>query len=120
MTNILHRGAAWLRSTLKTHASDSVRLVRGPHSTTISATVGRTLAERTTDTHGIVLTVGIRDYLIAAIDYRINGQRTEPQRGDLIIESDGVAFEVLPPSGEPPYRWTDTGRTTYRIHTVSK
>lgn len=116
---MLHRGANWLRSTLKTHASDEVRIVRGPHSTTAPATIGRTHAERTT-ADGIVLATRIRAYLIAAVDYRLAGQLTEPQRGDLIVEADGATFEILPPSGEPVYRWTDTGRTTYRIHTVAK
>lgn len=116
---MLHRGANWLRSALKANASDSVRIVRGPHSTPVVATIGRTHAERTTE-DGIVLSTRIRAYLIAAAEYRFAGQLTEPQRGDLIVEADGATFEVLPPSGEPPFRWSDTGRTTYRIHTVAK
>lgn len=61
-----------------------------------------------------------RDYLIRVEDWATAGLTGEPQRGDRITETinevDHV-FELFPAVGEPPWRWSDEDRTTYRVHT---
>lgn len=51
------------------------------------------------------------DWLIAAAD--LNGV---PKAGDTITAA-GVVYEVVHLTGQPPWRWSDPGRTQYRIHT---
>jgi hypothetical protein len=56
------------------------------------------------------------DFLIAAGE--LSG--LTPQRGDRITRSLGnrtLVYEVLPPGGAPPWRWSDPGQTRRRIHT---
>jgi hypothetical protein len=71
----------------------------------------------TTDSEGVTTFRRTRDFKINAADLPIG----EPAAGDTIIEIiDGQAttFEVFKPStNDKPWRWTDQGRTRYRIHT---
>ena len=65
---------------------------------------------RSTDVDGIWTRVETRDFIVgkALIDF-------EPQVGDE-IEFLGSTYEVLAPSGEPAWRWSDAFHTAYRIH----
>ena len=76
---------------------------------TVKAVVGRTVF-RSTDESGIWTRIETRDFIVgkALIDF-------EPQVGDE-IEFLGSTYEVLAPSGEPAWRWSDAFHTAYRIH----
>ena len=75
----------------------------------VRAVVGRTVF-RSTDVDGIWTRIETRDFIVgkALIDF-------EPQVGDE-IEFLGSTYEVLAPSGEPAWRWSDAFHTAYRIH----
>ena len=81
----------------------------GGEAHTIRAVVGRTVF-RSTDVDGIWTRVETRDFIVprGALGF-------EPQVGDE-IEFLGNTYEVLAPSGEPCWRWSDAFHTAYRIH----
>ena len=90
-------------------ASDVVYRRLGGEALTVKAVVGRTVF-RSTDESGIWTRIETRDFIVgkALIDF-------EPQVGDE-IEFLGSTYEVLAPSGEPAWRWSDAFHTAYRIH----
>lgn len=59
-------------------------------------------------------------FLIDPAALIIDGDRIEPQRGDVIVTSDGGAFDVLPGADDKHYEQTDQYATRYRIHTVRR
>ena len=90
-------------------ATDVVYRRLGGEPVSIKAVVGRTVF-RSTDESGIWTRIETRDFIVgkALIDF-------EPQVGDE-IEFLGSTYEVLAPSGEPAWRWSDAFHTAYRIH----
>ena len=90
-------------------ASEVVYKRLGGDALSVKAVVGRTIF-RSTDVDGIWTRVETRDFLVT------NSQLGfEPQVGDE-IEFLGNTYEVLAPSGEPCWRWSDAFHTAYRIH----
>lgn len=62
---------------------------------------------------------GDRDYLIPVEDLILGGSRTTPQKGDRIrevVNGEEATFEVMAPGTEPCWRYSDAGRTRYRVH----
>jgi hypothetical protein len=119
MPDLFAEGASWLIDQLKVHASKPVTYQRGAASVTVQATIGRTEFEQTTD-EGIVEKFESRDFLIQAADLVLAGGPTVPQRGDRIVESLGTAtltYEVLPNLNLPAYRYSDSYRKLFRVHT---
>ena len=90
-------------------ASDVVYRRLGGEALSIKAVVGRTVF-RSTDVDGIWTRVETRDFIVGKglIGF-------EPQVGDE-IEFLGNTYEVLSPTGEPAWRWSDAFHTAYRIH----
>ena len=90
-------------------ATDVVYRRLGGEPVSIKAVVGRTVF-RSTDESGIWTRIETRDFIVgkALIDF-------EPQVGDE-IEFLGSTYEVLAPSGESAWRWSDAFHTAYRIH----
>lgn len=64
-----------------------------------------------TDSNGVVLQIQTRDYLLTASS--LNGP---PKAGDRILDGERV-YEVSDFGSEPAWRWSDSFRQTYRIHT---
>ncbi len=119
MTDILHKGQAWLSEKLTRHASRLVTYRRGELETTLTATIGKTVAEQDTG-DGLILKAEIRDYLIDTKDLVLGGEPTLPKRGDYIIETEsGVShtYEVLPIGNQRAWRYSDPFRIKLRIHT---
>lgn len=119
MGDLLSTAGDWLEGQRKSHLSGQVAYCRGEEEIAVAATVGRS-AFTVERGHGIYERVESRDYLIAAADLIIDGQQTEPQRGDQIKETHGeqtLTYEVLAPGDMPPWRYSDPYRRTLRIHT---
>lgn len=60
-----------------------------------------------------------RDYLVAVADLAVGAVPFEPVRGDRISEVVGdvtTVYEVLPAFGDEEARYSDQGRTLWRIH----
>lgn len=57
------------------------------------------------------------DWLITADALVLDGDETEPMRGDRIVTDYGE-FEVMPRFEPKPYRYTDGTRQVFRVFTV--
>ena len=118
MADILDTAVSWLNGVRKSSMSRLITYGRGTQSVQISATLGSSLlkldsefAERIERTEG--------DVVFSAADLVLSGQATEPQRGDWWTTTfAGVTarFEVRGPGNEPPWRWSDSHRVVYRVH----
>lgn len=120
MGDLLDDGLAWLAEQLKAHASRTVVYRRGTDEVTVQALVGRTLLKLDDGYGGVRMEWTDRDFVIAADDLVLGGEKTLPQRGDQVRETvDGKAlvYEVLAPGSEPEWRWSDPHRRLLRIHT---
>lgn len=112
------RGRAALIRRQKVAAGVEVTYVRGAVQIEgLTAWVGRTrFAQSAPLPGGASLIWGDRDYLIAVGDLTLG----EPAEGDRIEETiEGVAcvFEcMVPDTGEPAWRYSDSSRTLYRLH----
>jgi hypothetical protein len=119
MSDLLKVGQKWLAEKLTKHASREINYRRGEVETTVTATIGKTMADQDTG-DGLVLRMEIRDYLIDTGDLKLDGQPTLPERGDLIIENDdgkNFTYEVLPIGNQRAWRYSDPFRLKLRIHT---
>ncbi len=88
--------------------------------TITGASVGRTVYAVNT-VGGPRISFGERDYLIPAASYTLGtgGTVTEPKEGDRFVETingTDYCFECKPNSGEPAWRYSDSGRTLLRVH----
>jgi hypothetical protein len=116
--DLLQQGAEWLEGQRHEHLSHAVTYHRGNEVVELRATVGRTEFE--VEREFGVEKVESRDFLIRSADLVLGAQISQPQRGDRIREPIGdqvVIFEVMAPGDEPPWRYSDPGRRTMRIHT---
>lgn len=119
MADVLEQAAIWLRRMQRQYAATTVLYMRGEQSVPVSATIGRTLFE-VDDGYGVVVRFESRDFLIAPEELVLGDRRVLPQRGDRVQESqDGITFtyEVMSPGKDPPWRYSDPYRRTFRIHT---
>lgn len=113
---MLDSASAWLDRTLAVAAGVSVVLRRGAaKSATVTAVVGSTEYDESNG-DGIIERRQSRDYLIAKLDYVINGVTEDPCEGDIIEEGDR-RYRVSPMSDEPPARHSDAEKRMWRIHT---
>jgi len=115
VSDMLGTGATWLAAQRHTHLTASVEYARGTDTVTLAATVGQTAFEDE-DQYGRTLRTVSRDYLARAADLIIAGETVFPEPGDIITDDAG-SFEVMSPTGEPEWRWSDGIRATIRIHT---
>lgn len=107
---MIQSGIAHMRTIqMQSVASDVVYRRLGGETFTVKAVVGRTIF-RSTDVDGIWTRVETRDFIVP-----VGTLGFEPQVGDE-IEFLGNTYEVLAPSGEPAWRWSDAFHTACRIH----
>lgn len=115
--SLFSRARDWLNSKLKSSAGVTVTYTRASLSVSVVAVSGRTVFVSTIE-GGPRVEFGDRDFLIAVADLEDFG---EPAIGDRIrevIDSTVRVFEVCTPgTGEPAWRYSDTGFGVYRIHT---
>jgi hypothetical protein len=119
MADLLDTAAAWLARMQRQYAATTVLYHRGALSVPVSATIGRTTFE-VADDYGVLERYHSRDFLVPVEELLLGDRRVMPERGDRIQEmQDGVAFvyEVTAPGKDPPWRYSDLYRRTYRIHT---
>jgi len=121
VADLLAQGQAWLNDQRHRHLTRTVTYRRDVQSVQVQATIGRTVFRLDDGSGATVRYVG-RDYLIRSEDLVLAGERTLPQRGDLIIEVNDTGgehqHEVMGPgNGEPDWRYSDPERLALRIHT---
>jgi len=119
MPDLLQESSQWLednrneRRTILIDYSRDTSVIAG-----MSATVGKTLFE-ITNVYGIIERWESRDYLILSADLDFGAGPVLPDRGDDIRETVGstvFVYEVMAPSGEDFYVFSDPFRQTLRIH----
>ena len=107
---MIQSGVEHLRAIQMQSVASEVEYRRlGGEAKTVKAVVGRTVF-RSTDVDGIWTRIETRDFIVGKTLIGF-----EPQVGDE-IEFLGNTYEVLAPSGEPAWRWSDAFHTAYRIH----
>lgn len=112
MRDLLRTGADWLNSKLGEVASHAISYRRvGETALSIPASVGKSVFEESS-AYGVFIKTETRDFLILATNLTLG----IPLRGDVIADS-GILYEVISPTGEPCYRWSDPDGKTLRIHT---
>ncbi|MGE3803914.1 MAG: hypothetical protein AB7K24_04475 [Gemmataceae bacterium] len=120
MPDLLQSGSDWLVAQLQTHASREVVYQRGADQVTVQATIGRTLLKLDDGYGGVRMEWTDRDFLIPAASLVLASVSVLPERGDLILETQGsqvYRYEVMAPGKEPAWRWSDVYRKLLRIHT---
>lgn len=117
--NPFHNAITTGLAAIRNAAGVAVVYRRGVHEVQVVAVPGRSEYE-VDDGHSIVKSHS-RDYLIAAADLVLNGERVLPKRGDEVVEPcpDGVArtHQVLGPQRGAEFDWSDSARTQLRIRT---
>jgi hypothetical protein len=119
MADLLEQGAAFLDAQRHRHMSRAVVYKRGSDAKEVQATIGRTEFEQA-DEAGLIHRVESRDYLIRAADLDLGAGPIQPKAGDQVREQVGsqvFVYEVNAPGGQPPFRYSDPYRRTFRIHT---
>lgn len=119
MANMLADGLTWLSGQRHSYMASAVTYIRGVDSVSLSATVGRT--QFAVDLGGGMSEVWeSRDFIIRSEDLVIGSSAVVPQAGDTIrqtVNETAKTFEVMAPSGHPPYRLGDPNGLSYRVHT---
>lgn len=116
MADLLQSGASWLVGQLADNASQTVTYRRGGLSVSLTATKCPVRSE--IDQQFGVLRITQCDWIIKASLLILGGETVEPmEASDVIVESDGTEWQVLPIEGESHYRPLDPYRTAWRIHT---
>ena len=115
MADLLQTGAGWLIDQLAANVSQTVTYRRGGKTVSLAATKCPVRSE--VDGEFGILRIGECDWIIKASSLVLNSVTVEPQRNDVITESDGQQWHVLPIDGEQEFRPLDPHRQAYRIHT---
>ncbi|MBX3435816.1 MAG: hypothetical protein KF847_21060 [Pirellulales bacterium] len=122
MGDLLEQGAVFLDDQRHRHMSRSVVYRRGADEKEVQATIGRTEFEQA-DEGGLIHRVESRDFLIRAADLDLGSGPIQPRAGDQVREQVGgvggqvLVYEVNAPGEQPPWRYSDPYRRTFRIHT---
>ena len=116
MSDLLEQSQEWLTSMNRLYRSRQVTYARGALEKEIPALVGRTVFKVETG-YGLFGRVEARDFLVEVADLAEFG---EPARGDRVKEmlnGKTELFEVMAPNGEDLFRYSDSYRKVFRIHT---
>ena len=117
--DLLQMGSDWLQQQRARFMTRKVVYQRETECVEVSATIGKTIFRVDTG-YGRLERLEARDYLVTATELVLNSTSTLPQAGDRIREVDGLLvyiYEVMAPGNEPVYRFSDSYRRTFRIHT---
>lgn len=114
----VHQAISTALKTIRRVTGGRVTYQRGNQSVKLTAAVGEKLHRVDDLLEGTAIRTRSRDYLIGVGELKLNHTLITPQRGDKIV--DGVnTYEVTNiVDGEPAWVYSDTGQSTYRIHTV--
>ncbi|MEM9589493.1 MAG: hypothetical protein AAGA03_19580 [Planctomycetota bacterium] len=100
-------------------AGEAVVYQRGQQTVELVAVRGETEFEELASDGEAHVQVKSIDWLIRPQDLQLDEVATEPSRGDRIVV-DGEQYDLMPGSSNQHWRWSDSRRTFYRIHTVRR
>lgn len=116
MSNLLQAGVASLLTSLKASAGVTVTYTQGATSGTLTAVVTQDRLRISDGAGGSFLLHTDASFLVGVDDLAGVGV-DEPAEGDTVAHG-GDTYEVMPlPGGESAWRYTDSTRTIWRIHT---
>lgn len=102
---MLNNAVERLVSSIVANEGELITLARGSDAGTWTATKGK--AELYIDSQSTAILEGIDASFIGATDeYVVDGSETEPQRNDILTDSDGSKWEVTPVQGIGCFRET--------------
>ena len=113
--DLMRKAHEWLEEQRGQYLTVPVTYRRGTSSTTLSATIGKTIF-KVLDDYGRYQYIESRDYLINSSILILDGKQVLPEPGDEVIEDNRV-YEVMAPNHEPEWRYSDSYRNCLRIHT---
>lgn len=117
---MMRAGLEWLANKLGKSDSTQITYRRGDLSTSVKATLGRTLL-KLSDPYGNVQMVWTdRDFILRQEDLVLDGAAVVPERGDLIemtVRGSLQIFEVLVPSESEQHYKADPHDVFFRVHT---
>jgi len=120
MADLLQESSQWLEDNRDEKRTITVDYDRdGDVISDVNATVGKHIFE-IINGFGIIERWESRDYLILSEDLNFGSGPVVPERGDEIRETVGsivYIYEIMAPSGEDFYMYSDPFRQTLRIHT---
>lgn len=102
MANMLSSGIDWMSAVLDAFASSTVTYTRGASSLSLTATIGRHVAESDGGQEGMELDAFDVTFTFLAASLVLNSALTVPARGDtitLVSNSKTFVYEVLPHDG---------------------
>lgn len=115
MADLLANGLAWLTEQRKEHLTTTAIYSRtGEDDLTLSVSRART-SQTVESMTGVSVEVREQDWLVDADALGVYGTPT-PKRNDRILAEGGI-YEVMDMAGQGPWRYTDSRRATFRIHT---
>ena len=114
MADLLAQGLAWLDDQRHQHMTRPVTIRRGADRIDLDATPGRMEFEQS-DQSGFLTKTQSAEWVVRTADFTFGGEPSEPQVGDQIIDGP-LEYEVMAPSGEQAFSYTDASRTSMRIH----
>lgn len=120
MADLISEGMSWLSDQLKTQAATAITYRRGAWEVTLQATLGTQLLRVSDDFGASRVQWTDRDFIINADDLKLQGVKTEPERGDEIlmtVDGELLTFKVAAPNLEAVFRYSDSHRKRIRIHT---
>ncbi len=119
MQNFLRNARQWLNDTLQESSGYDIAYQRGSSSVSITALIGGGSLGQV-DGNGYQIAFMTTDFIISSQDLVINGQETEPQRGD-VITCEGIEYIVVSDQeGEKPFRRSGHTKDFYRVMTKIK
>jgi len=123
MSDMLQQGTELLAQRLKAYASHAVEYRRGLLTCPLLATPRKRLL-KVADGFGNVQMVWTDvTFQFPAADLILGGDPATPLKGDIVADSSSgteVLYEVLAPSGEPPWRYSDPYQVMIQVHTKAK
>lgn len=114
---------AQAQKTVASVAGVKVTYSRGSASVVLTAVPA--VSHSNADGQQIITEYRTRDFIVPASDLILSGIEITPKKGDTIEETVGNtvhSYQVARPDGgtEQPWRYTNTGRSFIRIHTILK
>lgn len=111
MSNMLADAATWLAGQQQAHLATEITYRRGG-ATPLSISVTKGASQHQVDQMTGIISWFDQDWLIPASVLTYG----EPEVNDVIVYG-SEEYEVLPPTGENCWRWSDNHNTIYRVHT---
>ncbi len=120
MPDMLARGQAWLDRKFNQHASGRIAYERDGSRVSFSASILEVDVE-ITRTDGTTISSRRTDFVIQARDLVYQGERVEPELGDLVrvLGDDGYTrtYEVMPLGTDSHFEPTGPSNAAWRVHT---